>query len=261
MESASKALLIAAAVLIAILVITVGIKIFTSTSDTQKVATDTGKTISDKIGQATEITGEEISGREAIQYFNGETNNKKDKKEVQPGDTIKIGTEKFMVFSKTTTEIKAMPYYNIELKLDNPKQSESASTTVFSTRAYWYKDQNNNEIENWRQNVVEYNINIDMNNDSNKLQPYINAYNNTLKEISKTAIEARIAYISDIKGTTLKMNNPGAKGHYWLGSSPVFYPETVRIIAPDGCGSNIKYDSTWIYLASGVRPIIIIPVN
>ena len=63
MENTSKALLIAAAVLVAIIVITIGIKIFTSSSDTTKIATDTGKTIAEKISQATGITTSEIQGR------------------------------------------------------------------------------------------------------------------------------------------------------------------------------------------------------
>ena len=54
MENASKALLIAAAVLIVILIITFGIRIFNSTSDTQQSAIKTGETISDKIQLAKE---------------------------------------------------------------------------------------------------------------------------------------------------------------------------------------------------------------
>ena len=61
MENASKALLIAAAVLVAIIIITIGIKIFSSTSDTPKIAVDTGKTISEKTGQATSLAIEEIT--------------------------------------------------------------------------------------------------------------------------------------------------------------------------------------------------------
>ena len=48
MENTSKALLIAAAVLIAIILIAVGIKIFSSASGVQKVALDTGTIMSEK---------------------------------------------------------------------------------------------------------------------------------------------------------------------------------------------------------------------
>ena len=55
MENASKALLIAAVVLIVIILIALGIRLLNSQSDTQKVAADTGKSITDKTGKASEI--------------------------------------------------------------------------------------------------------------------------------------------------------------------------------------------------------------
>ena len=60
MENASKALLIAAAILIAIIIITIGIKIYTSTSETGKVADSTRKTISEKTEDA--VDSLELSG-------------------------------------------------------------------------------------------------------------------------------------------------------------------------------------------------------
>ena len=69
MENTSKALLIAAAVLIVILLITLGIRIFSSTSNSQKVATDTGKSISEETGLAiSAITGESTSSQTETQY-------------------------------------------------------------------------------------------------------------------------------------------------------------------------------------------------
>ena len=55
MENVSKALLIAAVVLIVIILIALGIRLLNSQSDTQKVAADTGKSITDKTGKASEI--------------------------------------------------------------------------------------------------------------------------------------------------------------------------------------------------------------
>lgn len=52
MENATKALLIAAAVLIAILLIAFGMKIFSSTGDTSAEAQKTGQEISDQTKQA-----------------------------------------------------------------------------------------------------------------------------------------------------------------------------------------------------------------
>lgn len=63
MENASKALLIAAAVLIVILIITFGIRIFNSTSDTQQSAIKTGETISDKIQLAKESVDSQITDK------------------------------------------------------------------------------------------------------------------------------------------------------------------------------------------------------
>ena len=80
MENTSKALLIAAAVLIAILLITLGIRIFSSTSNSQKAAEDTGKSISEETGLAISvITGESVSNQTGTQYGPiqeiGESNN------------------------------------------------------------------------------------------------------------------------------------------------------------------------------------------
>ena len=52
MENASKALLIAAAVLIVILLIAFGMSIFNSTGSVGEDATDTGAAISNQAGQA-----------------------------------------------------------------------------------------------------------------------------------------------------------------------------------------------------------------
>ena len=55
MENTSKALLIVVAVLIAILVITIGIKIFSSSSEIRKVAMQTGDAISSKTEETTSL--------------------------------------------------------------------------------------------------------------------------------------------------------------------------------------------------------------
>ena len=62
MENASKGLLIAAAVLVAVLIITVGIKIFSSTSETQKVGIETGIFVSSKTEDAVDLATLQISG-------------------------------------------------------------------------------------------------------------------------------------------------------------------------------------------------------
>lgn len=64
MENATKALLIAAAVLIVILLIAFGMRIFNSTSDVSGQAQETGKQISDQAGQAASTASNALSGLE-----------------------------------------------------------------------------------------------------------------------------------------------------------------------------------------------------
>lgn len=77
MENTSKALLIAAAVLVAIIIIAFGIKIFSSSSKASETAIDVGKTIEDKtelaLASITSATGTSISG--STTPTNGEFNN------------------------------------------------------------------------------------------------------------------------------------------------------------------------------------------
>ena len=58
--------MIAAAILIAILVITLGIKIFSSSSETQKLSIDFGKTISQKTEDAHGIVVDEFSNPQKV---------------------------------------------------------------------------------------------------------------------------------------------------------------------------------------------------
>lgn len=62
MENATKALLIAAAVLIVILLIAFGMRIFNSTSDVSGQAQDTGKKISNQTSQAASTANNALSG-------------------------------------------------------------------------------------------------------------------------------------------------------------------------------------------------------
>ena len=67
MENATKALLIAAAVLIVILLIAFGMRIFNSTSDVSGQATSTGTQLSNKTGVAAN------SANDALSSLNGWT--------------------------------------------------------------------------------------------------------------------------------------------------------------------------------------------
>lgn len=62
MENASKALLIAAAVLIVILLIAFGMSVFNSTGDTSADAEQVGSQITQQSGAAAEVTNQIIQG-------------------------------------------------------------------------------------------------------------------------------------------------------------------------------------------------------
>lgn len=64
MENATKALLIAAAVLIVILLIAFGMRIFNSTSDVSGQAQSTGQQISDQANQAASTANNALAGLE-----------------------------------------------------------------------------------------------------------------------------------------------------------------------------------------------------
>ena len=76
MENATKALLIAAAVLIVILLIAFGMRIFNSTSDVSGQATATGTDLSNKTGAAASSAQNALSGLSGwTDTYNTNTNN------------------------------------------------------------------------------------------------------------------------------------------------------------------------------------------
>ena len=62
MENASKALLIAAAVLVVILIIAFGMRIFNSTSDVSSQADQTGQALTDQASKAQTAANSAITG-------------------------------------------------------------------------------------------------------------------------------------------------------------------------------------------------------
>ena len=283
MENASKALLIAAAVLVAIIIIAIGMKIYISSTETGKVAMDTGKTITDKTGEATDLATYEITGKKAnnIKYFNGETEEQKSKENVQKNDTITIGTEKFMVFLIDEEGIKAMPYYN--LKLDsNPIKQATAETAdyagecQFSTSEYWRYDENNQQIPNWDQSAVDNILDINMNDSRNIVQTYVNSYKNTLEKMGGNGIEVRCITKEELPFTNYTANyserwrNPSGIGDFWTksvdtGTSPYISKGNIYFVTA-GRSTHCTYSSGHGYdldnkygAYRGVRPIIIIP--
>ena len=230
MENASKALLIAAAVLVVIILITVGIKVYTSSSETGKVAENTKKTVSDKTSDATDLATYEITGKKSINYLG------KTKETVQPGDDIKIGSERFKVFSKTSTEIKAMPYYNLNINETPIKQLKDTGESLETA-------------------------NVD-------LPPYISGstINSIIDKYAEflccDEIQLKLAELNDINQSTDNTYLNPTRGHsFWINYKiRQRYSINEYYIDKDG-------NLTYAYLSSGsspvylcVRPIIIIPI-
>ena len=163
----------------------------------------------------------------------------KTKETVAKDDDIQLGTEKFKVISNSNGVIKAMPYYNIEIKLNNPIQSSSAGTIQFSTDYYWEKS--------------DYAIN--MNDNRNNIQKYINAYKETLENLGADEINVRVARASDlnVNGITNDIRNPGQTGEYWVGSGHVYGDNYVTNVNSSG-GLDISFYNN----SRGIRPVIII---
>ena len=70
MENASKALLIAAAVLVVILIIAFGMRIFNSTSDVSSQADSTGKALTEQSNKAQTAANSAITGAGQWSFMN-----------------------------------------------------------------------------------------------------------------------------------------------------------------------------------------------
>ena len=169
-----------------------------------------------------------------------------------PGDDFSIGTEKFKVFSKTDTEIKAMPYYNLKLDETPIKQvtaetADLALKSIFSTGLYWVQGQDE----------------INMNDSKNNIQQYIIEYKNSLIALNAPIdIEVRAARYSELTevGVSNSMRNPGQCDRFWTGSGYGSYPSAVWYVGILG-GFNDNYGYAVYTQERGVRPIIIIPMK
>ena len=167
------------------------------------------------------------------------------------GDDINIGTEKFKVFSKTDTEIKAMPYYNLVLTANPIKQATAetadlAGTSSFSSSVYW--TQGTDEI--------------DMSDLRNNIQQYINAYKIIFKEMGEEEIQVKNSTYSElyVNGVSNLMRNPSQSGSFWIASCASMYKEELGVVQENG-NSRFSYGVTNYNNSFGVRPIIIIPIE
>ena len=166
--------------------------------------------------------------------------NGKEVSEIDAGDDIIIGTEKFMVFAKSNTKIYAMPYYNITLT-NTPVQSVNAGTIGFASSNYWEPETDE----------------TDMTDSRNNIQTYIERYYNTLQKFGAECISVRVARYSELslEEITYDMRNPSKKGNFWLGSHP---QRTVDVSYINSAGALLN---DYFGNAKGVRPIIEIPIS
>ena len=192
---------------------------------------------------------------ESYEYIDPFDYGTKTRETLAPGDDITLGTEKFMVFSKTDTEIKAMPYYNlVTVTADSTVRQGPAVSGVsteisskFSTGSYWPKGEDA----------------VDMADSRNLIQQYIMAYKTTLERTIKEGIEVRAAKNSELNsaGVTNIMRNPGQLGTFWLGSGSTQYAYGNRIITDNASGYLDEYNGACDYNSFGIRPIIIIQLD
>ena len=256
MENASKALLIAAAVLVVIILVAIGMKIYSSTTGTQKVATDTGITISDKTKDATDIAVSEITQKYVDPFNYGS----KTRGTVIPGDDITISkgetTETFRVISNDNGKILAIPHYNLIISNGTVKQATSTTKnnsikTSFSDSSYW------SQISGWNNNPIDGAIDIDMtvrdgDKYKNNIQEYFDTYKKSLQSLGAQRITVRACKKQDIDTSEeLKIRNPSKTGRFWLGSAGTG-GGGVFVIDEDGG----IYETDFLYSSNGLRPVI-----
>lgn len=153
MENASKALLITTGVLIATIIITIGIKIFSPTSETDKIASKTGSDISEKTAEATQIVTGEISGKSS--------NSKTAESIQQAPEQI---TEKPWIdnnngsYTRDGVTVKIGDYVNYNHQKDANGNNINIEYTSQKDKTKYYKDgkyndqffSTNSTIEGWR---------------------------------------------------------------------------------------------------------------
>lgn len=191
---------------------------------------------------------------EAYEYLDPFDYKGKEKKDLVPGDDISIGTENFRVFYNQDGIIKAMPWYNItlpsNLKEELPAQnSQFSGKSTFSSTNYWSQNQG------WNANAINYSVDINMNNSTNNIQKYIEAYALRLEKLGADMVFARLGLASELllNEITDIMRNPTQKGDFWIGSGHSKLANNVYFILPNGNWNSGEYSGN-----RGVRPIIVI---
>ena len=177
---------------------------------------------------------------------------------IPEGETITLGTEKFMVLSNKNGVIQAVPYYNLKLNTTPIRQAtkseaeqgdEVVGTSIFSTSKYWA----NGETA------------INLNHSENKVYQYVTAYKNALENLGATWINVDLLDISKLRELQIENEeyvemieercNPGKLGNYFTKSAHDQLSDLIILVNED---SIVGTDSTTFNNVSGVRPIITI---
>ena len=186
----------------------------------------------------------------------------KTKETIERGEDITIGTERFKVATNNNGTIMAIPYYNlyiadaltqgsleditiVQATAENAGTSGgTAGATAFSTEDYWELGEQA----------------IDMTDERNLIQPYIEAYQSTLEGLGATGITVRIGRFSDQNAIgdfydsfANTLRNPSGVGTYWLGSGDAWNASIIPVVYESGELAWYGY-----YSSIGVRPVLII---
>lgn len=280
MENSSKALLIAAAVLTVILIITIGIKIFSSTSDTQKVATDTGTTIKDKTRTASDLAISEISGQSSQGGSNSGTSSQKIKDAITKnnyGDYIDLGQS--VVGTSATTDDWRILYNDknghiyaiLADYLPNNNAAVTASGLATSRTYNVYSSSNRQDLLDKLNSTTAWQSLI-----PEGLRSSCQVKGATTAEIIMASYNEKygtsLVYTSNpylyidadsSKGVdTLYMPHPGSSDYngcwgYWLASPRAVYPSRVWNVNFLGRVGSTAYSGTGI----GVCPVVSLPSN
>ena len=281
MENASKALLIAAAVLVVIIIIAFGMKIYTSTTGTQKVATDTGKSISDKTREATDLAISEITGKPAQSNAGSNTQGQKIGDVITKdnyGDYIDLGQN--VVGTSSTTDDWRILYNDkaghVYAILADYLPNTNAAVTASGLNVVSGKTYNVNSSSN-RQDL------LDKLNSTTAWQSLIpEGLRSKCQVKGATTAEILMASYNEKYGTslsytsrpylrtnpndssssidTLYMPHPGSSGYngcygYWLASPIAVATGLVRLVH---CSGRVDLNNSNA-IAYGVCPVVSLP--
>ena len=136
------------------------------------------------------------------------------------------------------------------LKEELPVQnSQFSGKSTFSSTNYWSQNQG------WNANAINYSVDINMNNSTNNIQKYIEAYALRLEKLGADMVFVRLGLASELllNEITDIMRNPTQKGDFWIGSGHSKLANNVYFILANGNLNSGEYSGN-----HGVRPIIVI---